>query len=177
MIEGYDCGPFPEEYPPEVVSGKEVVFLTTNGTRAIGKAAPAKGLLIGSLRNAPAVARHLQETDPDSIYIICAGSGGRFTLEDFLGAATILSYMDTSGWRKNDGAWLALDFADRYREKTMEVLKQSRAGRWFFKHDRMGTFEFVGDVGASELLAEVREGRMRRMESKDDPPCGALGAR
>ena len=177
MIEGYDCGPFPEEYPPEVVSGKEVVFLTTNGTRAIGKAASAKGLLIGSLRNAPAVARHLQETDPGSIYIICAGSGGRFTLEDFLGAVTILSYMDTSGWRKNDGAWLALDFADRYREKTMEVLKQSRAGRWFFKHDRIDTFEFVGDVGASELLAEVKEGRMWRMESKDHPPYGALGAR
>ncbi len=76
MIEGYDCGPFPEEYPPEMVSGKDVVYLTTNGTRAIGKAAPAKGLLIGSLRNAPAVARHLQETGPDSIYIICAGSGG-----------------------------------------------------------------------------------------------------
>ncbi len=59
----------------------------------------------------------------------------------------------------------------------MEVLKQSRAGRWFFKHDRMDTFEFVGDVGASELLAEVKEGRMWRMESKDHPPCGALGAR
>ena len=33
MIEDYDCGPFPEEYPPEVVSGKDVVFLTTNGAR------------------------------------------------------------------------------------------------------------------------------------------------
>jgi 2-phosphosulfolactate phosphatase len=32
-IEGYDHGPFPEEYPPEVVAGKDVIFVTTNGTR------------------------------------------------------------------------------------------------------------------------------------------------
>ncbi len=152
------------------------MVLTTNGTRAIGKAATAKELLIGSLRNTPAVARHLQETDPDSIYIIYAGSGALHP-GGLPGAVTILSYIDTSGWRKNDGAWLALDFVERYRKKTMEILKQSRAGRWFFKQDCMETFEFVGDMGASELLAEVKEGRMQRVESKDDPPRGAPGVR
>jgi 2-phosphosulfolactate phosphatase len=32
-IEGYDLGPFPREYPPEMVRGKDVVFVTTNGRR------------------------------------------------------------------------------------------------------------------------------------------------
>src|SRR4028118_666241 len=56
-IEGYDRGPFPEEYAPEVVREKDVIFVTTNGTRAIADAAPADRVLLGCLRNAPAVAR------------------------------------------------------------------------------------------------------------------------
>lgn len=58
-IEGYDHGPFPEEYAPEVVREKDVIFVTTNGTRAIAEAAPAESILLGCLRNAPAVVRHL----------------------------------------------------------------------------------------------------------------------
>src|ERR671911_1489612 len=88
-IEGYDHGPFPEEYTPEVVGGKDVIFVTTNGTRAISSAEPAKELLLGCLRNAPAVAQHLEESGTESVYVVCAGSAGRFTIEDFLGASAI----------------------------------------------------------------------------------------
>ena len=61
--------------------------MTTNGTRAIADAAPADRVLLGCLRNAPAVARELEESGTDSVYLVCAGSAGRFTVEDFLGAA------------------------------------------------------------------------------------------
>ena len=162
-IEGYDHGPFPEEYAPEVVGGKDVIFVTTNGTRAIADAAPAKRVLLGCLRNAPAVARHLEESGTQSVYLICAGSAGRFTVEDFLGAATTLSRMDAEGWRFNDGAWMALDFMRRYRSKEREALEQSRAGRWFFEHDRLDAFDFVGEIGASGLIPEVREGKLEEV--------------
>lgn len=170
-IEGYDHGPFPEEYPPETVADRDVVFVTTNGTRAISDATPAERVLLGCLRNAPAVARYLEGSGTDSIYLICAGSAGRFTVEDFLGAATILSHMDTTGCRLNDGAWMALDFMQRYRGRELEALRQSRAGRWFFEHDRVETFEFVGEVGASELVPEVAGGELRRAgEPEGGPP-------
>jgi 2-phosphosulfolactate phosphatase len=159
-IEGYDHGPFPEEYAPGVVRDKDVIFVTTNGTRAIADAAPADTVLLGTLRNAPAVARYLEESDTDSIYFVCAGSAGRFTVEDFLGASTVLSYMDVEGWRLNDGAWLALDFAGRHTDVSA-ALKQSRAGRWFVDNDRMDNFDFVADVGASGLVPEVVEGKLR----------------
>jgi 2-phosphosulfolactate phosphatase len=160
-IEGYDHGPFPEEYAPGVVEKKDVIFVTTNGTRAIADAAPANTVLLGTLRNAPAVARHLEESETDAIYFVCAGSAGRFTVDDFLGAATILSYMDVDGWRLNDGAWLALDFAARHKDNVSDALKQSRSGRWFVENDRMDTFDFVADVGASGLIPEVVEGKLR----------------
>ena len=159
-IEGYDHGPFPGEYPPETVAERDVVFVTTNGTRAIADAAPAERVLLGCLRNAPAVARYLEGSGADSVYLVCAGSAGRFTVEDFLGAATILSRMDTAGWRLNDGAWMALDFMQRYRGRELDALKQSRAGRWFFEHDRVDDLEFVGEIGASDLVPEVRMGRL-----------------
>jgi 2-phosphosulfolactate phosphatase len=159
-IDGYDRGPFPDEYPPETVVGRDVVFVTTNGTRAIADAAPAERVLLGCLRNAPAIARYLQGSGADSVYLICAGSAGRFTIEDFLGAATVLACMDTGGWLLNDGAWMALDFINRYRGRELEALKESRAGRWFFEHDRMDAFEFVGEIGARELVPLVRAGQL-----------------
>ncbi|MGI9048307.1 MAG: 2-phosphosulfolactate phosphatase [Rubrobacteraceae bacterium] len=169
-IDGYDHGPFPDEYAPEVVADKDVIFVTTNGTRAIADAVSAERVLAGSLRNAPAVARHLMASDADSVYLICAGSAGRFTIEDFLGAATILSHMDTAGWRLNDAAWLALDFMDRHGGKVHEALKHSRAGRWFFEHDRIDAFEFVSDVGASDLVPEVVSGKLRRVDEPESGP-------
>jgi 2-phosphosulfolactate phosphatase len=168
-IEGYDHGPFPEEYAPEVVRGKDVVFVTTNGTRAIADASPADTVLLGNLRNARAVASHLEVSGTDSIYLVCAGAGGRFNLEDFLGAATVLTYMDLEGLGLNDGALLALDFAERHKENVYEMLKRSRAGRWFVDNDRMDAFDFVTDVGASGLVPEVVGGKLRRANESRTP--------
>jgi 2-phosphosulfolactate phosphatase len=161
-IEGYDHGPFPEEYAPEVVRGKDVIFVTTNGTRAIADVAPADTVLLGTLRNAGAVAHYLETSKTDSIYLVCAGAGGRFNVEDFLGAATVLSRMDVDGFRLNDGALLALDFAERHEENVYETLKWSRAGRWFVDNDRMDAFDFVAHTDASGLVPEVVGGKLRR---------------
>jgi len=151
-----------------------VIFVTTNGTRAIADTASADRVLLGNLRNARAVARHLEASGTDSIYLVCAGSAGRFTVEDFLGAATILSYLDVDGWRLNDGAWMALDFTERHREDISGVLKQSRAGRWFVDNDRMDAFDFVADAGTSGLVPEVVGGKLRRAgESESEPFPGA----
>src|SRR5215207_2901964 len=96
-----------EEIVPERLAGAtavvvDVFLATTNGTRAIADATPAEEVLLGCLRNAPAVASYLEGSGTDSVYLICAGSAGRFTVEDFLGAATVLSYMNAEGWRLND---------------------------------------------------------------------------
>jgi 2-phosphosulfolactate phosphatase len=170
-IQGYDLGPYPEEYAPEVVDGKEVVFVTTNGTRAIGSAANAKELLLGCFRNAPAVARYLEASGTESVYVVCAGSAGRFTVEDFVGASTILSLLNQEGyledWRLNDAAWMALDFAERYEGWESEALKKGRAGRWFLENGEVESFEFVADVGASETVARVLDGRLLRTEGRE----------
>lgn len=176
-IEGFDHGPFPEEYAPEVVREKDVVFVTTNGTRAIADTARAERVLLGTLRNAPAVARRLEESNTESAYLVCAGSWGRFTLEDFLAAAAILSAMDLDGWQLDDGAWLARDLAGHHAQDVSGALGRSRAGRWFVENDRSDTFDFVADVGASDLVPEVVRGKLRPAgEPEDGPSSGAHDA-
>ena len=70
--------------------------------------------------------------------------------------------MDVDGYRLNDGALLALDFAERHEENVYETLKRSRAGRWFVENDRMDAFDFVADIDASDLVPEVVGGKLRR---------------
>lgn len=159
-VEGFDCGPFPEEYPRELVGGKDVIYLSTNGTRAIADASAATRLLVASARNAPAVAAYLERFATESIYVVCAGSLGRLALDDLVGAGCVLAAMDTEGWQLNDAAWLALDLTDRYDGRIPELLRRSRAGRWFFENDREETFRFVADVGATDLVAELRSGEL-----------------
>ncbi|MFW6206445.1 MAG: 2-phosphosulfolactate phosphatase [Gemmatimonadota bacterium] len=166
-VEGFDCGPYPEEFPAAVVEGRDVVYVSTNGTAAIARARPASRLLIASVRNAPAVAAHLERTRPEKIYIACAGSLGRLALDDLAGAACILSHMEREGWSGNDGTQLAWDLADLYDGRIPDLLRRSRAGRWFFENGETDSFDFVADVGATNLVAEVREGQLVRVDSSE----------
>ena len=174
-IPGYDFGPLPKEYPPEAVAGKDVIFVTTNGTRAIAGAASADEVLIGCLRNAPAVARYLEVSGTESVYLICAGSKGRFNVEDFLGAATILSHMDLDGWRLDDAARMAFEFADRHRENTRQVLEGGRVGRWFVENGLTEMLDFFGEVGASKLVPKVRDGVVRPEPESGNVACHDAG--
>lgn len=63
---------------------------------------------------------------------------------------------------------MALDFAARHREDVPGVLEQSRAGQWFVENERMDAFDFVADVGASEVVPEVVGGRLRRANGPRD---------
>ncbi len=163
MVDGYDLGPLPEEYPPEVVSGKDVVFVTTNGTRALAAAKEADRVLVGSMRNAPAVARCLDSIDTDAAYLICAGSRGHFGFEDFAGAAEIISHMNLENWKLGDSALLALDFAERYGHDPLEAVSRGRAGRWF-SESHSKTLRYAAEVGASEAVPELKDDALRTVE-------------
>ncbi|MEW5899120.1 MAG: 2-phosphosulfolactate phosphatase, partial [Bacillota bacterium] len=92
-VPGFPHGNSPLEYTPEVVTGKVLVLTTTNGTRAIRRAArDASAVFVGSLLNARAVARELQRLQADAA-LVCAGTNGDFSLEDALAAGTVIREM------------------------------------------------------------------------------------
>jgi len=81
-IEGFDLGNSPQHYTPEKVSGKTLIFTTTNGTVAMNAAKSARRVYIASFLNARAAADHLQHEN--NIAILCAGTNGKETEEDLL---------------------------------------------------------------------------------------------
>ncbi|HBM80035.1 MAG: 2-phosphosulfolactate phosphatase [Clostridiales bacterium] len=88
-IPGFDVGNSPLEYTKEFIKGKTLIITTSNGTRAINGCAKAKHIYIGSMVNGPAVAKKASEGDAD-ISIACAGTLGRFSLDDFICAGYII---------------------------------------------------------------------------------------
>lgn len=161
-IQEFHCGPFPEEFTSEKVNNKDVVFLTTNGTRAIKRAANAEELLIASLRNAPATAAYLREKNPDAVYLICAGSKGHVSLEDTLCAGYILSLLDIEKCALNDAAVVARELAISQAKWPVEWLKESRVGKWFESVGKQDVLNFVADVGASSATVSFRDGKLHR---------------
>ncbi len=80
----------PLEYTPEMVADRVMVMTTTNGTRAILRAKDARVLLLGSFLNASAVA-HVARENGENIAIVCAGTNGKFSLDDILCSGAIIS--------------------------------------------------------------------------------------
>ena len=87
-IPGFDLGNSPREYTTEKVSGKHIVLTTTNGTRALASLAKVEPLFIGAFLNAGTVARTLAGLGQDAM-LVCAGTRGRFTLDDITCAGLI----------------------------------------------------------------------------------------
>jgi 2-phosphosulfolactate phosphatase len=87
-IEGFDLGNSPDEFTPERVDGKTVVFTTTNGTQAIGHARSADEVVLAAFANADAVVRHLY--DRHHVHIICAGTDGKISEDDVLLAGMLV---------------------------------------------------------------------------------------
>ncbi len=165
-VDGFDCGAYPHEYVSAVVEEKDVVYVSTNGTRAIARAAAgASRLIVGNLRNAPAVASRLREVPERNVVFVCAGSRGGFSLEDFAAAGVILSHLGVDDRRLSDASWLALDLVGRGPDRLPEVLRGSRAGRWFVANQRAAILDYAADVGASGTVAEVRGSELVRVEA------------
>ncbi|MBL4886465.1 MAG: 2-phosphosulfolactate phosphatase [Planctomycetaceae bacterium] len=88
IIEGFDLGNSPKDYSCEQVSGKTVLFTTTNGTRAIHRCQQANAVYIGSFLNLKSITQKLQQhTEP--IHLVCAGTDGVITSEDCLFAGAV----------------------------------------------------------------------------------------
>lgn len=102
-VPAFPYGNSPLEYTRAVVENKVLVLTTTNGTRAIRRAAQgAQILLLGSLLNARAVAVQLWQLRKDAV-LVCAGTNGEFSLEDALAAGVVIAEMLAPAGEKDGG--------------------------------------------------------------------------
>lgn len=129
-IEGYHLGNSPLEYTKEVVEGKKIILNTTNGTKAVKKAAIAREVIIGSFLNLSTIVDKLRTTE-NEIALVCAGWRGRLSLEDLLCAGNIIYelYGESLSAHGSDGVRVAFGLYEKFGDDIEATIQTSNHAR------------------------------------------------
>src|SRR5438270_2159562 len=95
-VKGFDHGNSPREYTPAVCKAATLVMTTSNGTRALLRAAEADRVLVAAFVNYSAVCEQLGGDGPP-LHVVCAGSEGEPSLEDTLLDGGLGDYLCDAG--------------------------------------------------------------------------------
>ncbi|WP_276914407.1 2-phosphosulfolactate phosphatase [Aneurinibacillus aneurinilyticus] len=143
------------------IQKKTVILSTTNGTVAIHKAVPAKRIYAASLLNGKAVARALRANHADdTIILVCAGSSGEFSMEDFYGAGYVLDCLlceQNVEWEMTDAAFTAREFYRGAGECTENILLSSRVGQMLQRFKMEEDIYFIAQRGIFDMVPYLNE--------------------
>ena len=85
----FDLGNSPREFTRGKVAGRTLIMTTTNGTRALQACAGAKQVFIGSFPNLTATANAVLASEPEQLFLVCAGTYEEAAYEDTLAAGAM----------------------------------------------------------------------------------------
>jgi 2-phosphosulfolactate phosphatase len=160
-LPGFDLGNSPREYTCKVCRGTTLVLTTTNGTRALLRAADADRVLVAGFVNYSAVCEQLR-LDARPIQIVCAGTDGEVTLEDTLLAGAFVDYLcETSEVRLNDAARLAWDCFENHGKVLPGALEISRGGENLRQLGYDEDIRAAAQVDQFALVPELRRNPLR----------------
>jgi 2-phosphosulfolactate phosphatase len=125
----FDCGNSPEEWGHLDVAGRDVLFSTTNGARALHAARGGGPIFAGSLRNATAVSAATLNAasaldDHARLLVVCSGRGDLPAIDDSLCAAWLLITLRAVA--AEAGTLVALDEAARASVAPLDELGASK---------------------------------------------------
>jgi 2-phosphosulfolactate phosphatase len=141
--------------------GRALVYSTTNGTVALGKAAGASRVYAAALVNGAAVVDHVvRHGQGETVLLVCSGSAAAFNLEDFYGAGHLVSHFTRSpgDWELSDAALAALLLHDG--SDALSCLSRGRVGRMMLGRGLRREVEYAARQDRLEVVPELREGRL-----------------
>lgn len=153
--EGFDFGNSPVELSAAPVRGRSVIFATTNGTAAIRAVHHLGPVLIGAMRNGPALAGQagaMLAQAPMDVTIVCAGREGGFGLDDAHCAGYLAAQLLEQGrFERTDGADAAVSLY-RADPDTRAVFTRAAAGRNVIGLGLGTDLAFCAERGASPAV-------------------------
>lgn len=160
--EGFDLGNSPGAFTREYAD-RTLFMSTTNGTRAILAAEPAKLLLVGALVNAAAVARALVEAGLDAT-LLCAGTNGRIAMEDVIGAGAVVADLERTAMPASlsDSARIAHRLFESARNDLPRVLAEGDGGRNVVAAGLGADIDFAASLDRFRNVVGQVEGRTVR---------------
>jgi 2-phosphosulfolactate phosphatase len=139
----FDLGNSPREYTAARCKNTTLVLTTTNGIRALVRAAEAERVLVAAFVNFSAVCEQLRH-DARPCHVVCAGTDGETTLEDTLLAGAFVDFLsEVMEVRLNDSARLAWDCFENHGRMLRAALELSHGGA------RLRTLGFQEDIRAA----------------------------
>ena len=123
-IDGFDLGNSPLEFTKEKVFGKDIYMSTTNGTKAVENSLSAEKIIICSFLNIKSISEKLLEYKKD-VVIVCAGTNGKFSLDDTLCAGLIIKEMQKHTEIQMNDVLLAAVRISESHENIKDILKGS----------------------------------------------------
>jgi 2-phosphosulfolactate phosphatase len=161
LIPGFDLGNSPRDYTAKVCKKATLVFTTTNGTRAIIRAAEADRVLIAAFVNYSAVCELLR-TDARPVHIVCAGCESAPALEDTLLAGAIVDFLcETQDVHLNDSARLAWDSFENHGRVLRGALEVATHGAHLIELGYDADIRVAADVDRFYLVPELRRDPLR----------------
>ena len=137
--------------------GSELVYFTTNGTRAIATCEGASAVYAGALTNAAALAAHIAATHPGApVLLVCAGSVGRLCLEDFIGAGHLVQALRAKGDYALTDAALAAALACGDVDPA-QLLNASRVGRMLSRAGMEDEIAHAAAADSSPVVPVLRD--------------------
>jgi 2-phosphosulfolactate phosphatase len=160
-LPGFDLGNSPREYVPKRCRGTTLVLTTTNGTRALLRAAEAERSLLAGFVNYSAVCEQVRQ-DPRPVHILCSGTEGEVALEDALFAGALVDYLcEVIEVRLNDGARLAWDCFENHGRVLEGALELAKGGAILRSLGYDEDIRAAAQVDQFNLVPELRRDPLR----------------
>lgn len=157
----FDLGNSPCEYTAKSCKGSTLVFTTTNGTKALARAAEADRVLIAAFVNFSAVCEQVRQ-DRRPLHIVCAGQSGAPTLEDTLLAGAFVDFVcEEMETKLNDSARLAWDCFENHGRLLAGALEISNSGVGLCKLGYAADLPAATAVDKFNLVPELRRDPLR----------------
>ena len=148
---GFDLGNSPGEWRSRNLAGREVVFGTSNGSRAVAACAAADVILVGSFNNAAAAARMAAAIGGEGIKVVCAGSGGLISIDDSVCAGLIVKRLMDAGGEATDSGLMALALVDRFTD-IRDIVGRSESARRLEGTGHEGDLDGCARVDSSQRV-------------------------
>lgn len=154
--EGFNYASSPSAISATDFSGREAVLLSENAPRALPHLSGASRVLVGSLYNASAVARAVQDSGADRVTFVCSGFQGQEDVDDAIAAGFIAGEVArlAGGAELTGASRFSLGLLRAFPDP-LEAIWLSSAGRALRRLQLADDLAFASMVSQSEHVPEL----------------------
>ena len=162
-VEGFDLGNSPNDYLEEIVKGKDVIFTSSNGTKAMHELKNAREVLIASFLNISAICDELLSLKSD-VLIACSGDFGVFSLGDAVCAGMIVQRLDgglSGKLEKSDAAAVTQMLYGVHKKDIRGMLFRSEWGQYLIGLGLGRDIDTCAEVDSAPIVPRFKDGVIR----------------